>query len=103
MRKAFAHTEVERINCIPNMEILTFLWRIKSGRPLQRKFSSFTPAFLLIVRLSVQSSLIEELAAGYSQIWLLEAGTRSGRGRNVRQSPLAVRRGQEMRLQRLCL
>ena len=39
------------------------------------------------------SCLIEELAAGYSQIWLLEAGTRSGRGRNVSQSPRAVRRG----------
>ena len=33
-----------------------------------------------------------------SQGWLQAAGTRSGRGRNVRESPRALRPGEEMKL-----
>ena len=75
-----AHAQVE-IDCV-----------MDEGRTTPKDLVLFTSYFATVIRLSVQSSLIEELAAGYSQIWLLEAGTKSGRGRNVRQSPRAVRR-----------
>ena len=86
-----AHAQVERIDYV-----------MLGDGPHPKILVLFTSSFATVIHLSVQSSLVEELAAGYSQIWLLEAGTRSGRGRNVRQSPRAVRRGEEMRL-RLCL
>ena len=68
--------------------------RYKRTTPKERKSAPVLPHLPLQ---PYNLSLIEELAAGYSQIWLLEAGTRSGRGRNVSQSSRAMRRGEEMR------